>query len=54
MIFHRLISTIVIYRLRDGKIINAWLQGDRLGVLVQIGAIPSNLVPAPPTQEKRN
>lgn len=42
-------NAIVIYQFDDeGKIIHAWLQGDRLGVLIQIGAIPANLVPAPP------
>jgi predicted ester cyclase len=30
----------VIYQLRDGQIVRAWLQVDRLGVLQQIGAVP--------------
>jgi hypothetical protein len=30
----------VIYQLRDGLIVRAWLQADRLGVLQQIGALP--------------
>ncbi|MBB3117697.1 ester cyclase [Pseudoduganella violacea] len=30
----------VIYQLRDGQIIRAWLQVDRLGVLQQIGVMP--------------
>ncbi|RLM52932.1 hypothetical protein DVK02_15610, partial [Halobellus sp. Atlit-31R] len=30
----------VIYQLRDGQIVRAWLQADRLGVLQQIGALP--------------
>lgn len=30
----------VIYQLRDGLIVRAWLQADRLGVLQQIGAVP--------------
>lgn len=45
-------NAIVIYQLRNGKIINAWMQGDRLGVLIQIGAIPQNLVPGPPAKVK--
>lgn len=32
---------IAIYELRDGKIIRAWLETDRLGVLQQIGVVPS-------------
>ncbi|MCI0447747.1 ester cyclase [bacterium] len=34
---------IVIYQLRDGKIIHSWLQTDRLGALQQIGVIPKDL-----------
>ncbi|MBI3530449.1 MAG: ester cyclase [Betaproteobacteria bacterium] len=34
-------TAIVIYQVRDGKIIRAWLQPDRLGLLQQIGALPS-------------
>jgi len=30
----------VIYQIRDGLIVRAWLQADRLGVLQQIGAVP--------------
>lgn len=30
----------VIYQIRDGRIVRAWLQADRLGVLQQIGAVP--------------
>jgi predicted ester cyclase len=30
----------VIYQLRDGQIVRAWLQADRLGVLQQIGVVP--------------
>lgn len=29
-----------IYQVRDGRIVQAWLQVDRLGVLQQIGAVP--------------
>jgi len=35
---------IVIYQLKDGKITQAWMQGDRLGVLTQIGGISEELV----------
>lgn len=41
-------NAIVVYQLQDGKVINAWMQGDRLGVLLQIGLIPPGLIPAPP------
>lgn len=30
-----------IFRLRDGKIVERWTNFDRLGVMVQLGAIPS-------------
>jgi predicted ester cyclase len=30
----------VIYQIRKGRIVRAWLQADRLGVLQQIGAVP--------------
>jgi steroid delta-isomerase-like uncharacterized protein len=32
-------SGIVIYQLRDGRIVRSWLETDRLGALQQIGAI---------------
>ncbi|MEX2345751.1 MAG: ester cyclase [Balneolaceae bacterium] len=34
---------IAIYQFRDNKIINAWIQTDRLGFLQQIGVIPGDL-----------
>jgi steroid delta-isomerase-like uncharacterized protein len=37
-------SGIVIYQVRDGKLVRGWTQMDRLGVLQQIGALPG---PAP-------
>jgi len=40
-------NAIAIYQLYDRKIINAWLQSDRLGFLMQIGLIPQNLIPSP-------
>ena len=36
----------VIYQIRDGLIVRAWLQADRLGVLQQIGALPRSFVEA--------
>ena len=36
---------IAIYTLRDGRVVSAALQTDRLGVLQQIGALPADLVP---------
>ncbi|MBW8898450.1 MAG: ester cyclase [Massilia sp.] len=35
----------VIYQVRDGRIVRAWLQADRLGVLQQIGVVPRAFVP---------
>lgn len=34
-------SGIVIYRLQNGKVIQGWLEADRLGVLQQLGAVPT-------------
>jgi predicted ester cyclase len=34
-------SLIVIFRIANGKLIEAWAQGDELGLLQQLGAIPS-------------
>jgi predicted ester cyclase len=42
---------IVIYQLTDGKVSHAWLQGDRLGVLMQVGLIPEGLIPGSAPQE---
>jgi steroid delta-isomerase-like uncharacterized protein len=41
-------TAIVIYQIKDSKIIRAWLQPDSLGLLQQIGAIPALNV-RPPT-----
>lgn len=38
----------VIYQIRDGRIVRAWLQADRLGVLQQIGAIPRSFAAGKP------
>lgn len=45
-------NAIVIYQLKEGKVINAWIQGDRLGVLVQMGLIPQDLIPGPPQKKE--
>jgi predicted ester cyclase len=45
----------VIYQVRDGKLIRAWSQVDRLGLLQQMGAIPASFVgrnPAEHVKEK--
>lgn len=46
-------SGISIYQLREGKIIRAWLETNRLGFLQQIGALPPELSariqPPPPS-----
>ena len=36
----------VIYHIRDGQIVRAWLQADRLGVLQQIGVVPRTFAQA--------
>jgi predicted ester cyclase len=41
-------SGISIYRLRDGQIVQAWLETDRLGFLQQVGVIPVDIVPGAP------
>lgn len=38
-------NAIVIYQLRDGMVTSAWIKGDRLGVLMQMGVIPQELIP---------
>lgn len=40
----------VIYQLREGRIVHAWLQADRLGVLQQIGAIPPSFAESKPAR----
>lgn len=35
------LSTIVIFRVRDGKIVERWAQTDTLGLLRQMGALPA-------------
>jgi len=36
-----------IFRLKDGKIVAASLETDRLGFLMQVGALPPDIVPGP-------
>jgi steroid delta-isomerase-like uncharacterized protein len=36
-------TAIVIYQLRDRKIVHSWLQSDRLGTLQQMGYVPRDL-----------
>ena len=40
----------VIYQVRDGRIVRAWLQADRLGVLQQIGAVPRSFADSKSSQ----
>lgn len=40
-------TAIVIYQLKDGKITNAWIQSDCLGVLMQIGVISPSIITPP-------
>ena len=40
-------TAIVIYQIKDAKIVRAWLQADSLGLMQQIGAIPPLAVAAP-------
>ena len=46
----RRVSTtgIVLYQLRDGKVVRNWLENDRLGILQQLGVVPQNFGPAAP------
>jgi predicted ester cyclase len=37
-------TALAIYELRDGKVVRAWLQTDRLGFLEAMGALPESLV----------
>jgi steroid delta-isomerase-like uncharacterized protein len=36
-------KAIAIYQFRDNKIVHAWIETDRLGLLQQIGAVPQDL-----------
>jgi len=48
---HR-VSGITIYEVKDGKIVRAWLQADRLGHLQQFGVVPSDIATRPPAEPK--
>ncbi len=37
----------VIYQFKGGKVVRAWLEADRLGVLQAIGAVPAAFGPRP-------
>jgi predicted ester cyclase len=52
----RRVSTtgIVLYQLRDGKVVRNWLESDRLGVLQQLGIVPQTLGPAAPGASRSN
>ncbi len=43
----------VIFNFRDGKIIESWIETDRLGFLQQIGAVPQDLGSAPQPQKTK-
>jgi steroid delta-isomerase-like uncharacterized protein len=47
-------KAIAIYQFRDGKIIQAWIETDRLGFLQQIGVVPQDLGLASPTPVKKS
>ena len=42
----------VIYQLKEGRIVNAWIQTDRLAVLAQIGIISPDLTAGQPANRK--
>jgi steroid delta-isomerase-like uncharacterized protein len=42
---------IVIYQLQDHKIVQTWIQTDRLGVLQEIGVLPKELGARPPAKD---
>lgn len=44
-------SAIAIYQLRDNKVVQAWIQTDRLGFLQQIGVVSPDLGSAPQSQK---
>jgi steroid delta-isomerase-like uncharacterized protein len=43
---------IAVYQIRDQKIVRAWAQIDRLGVLQQIGVVPTNLTASSRTAQR--
>ena len=46
----RRVSTtgIVLYQLRDGRVVRNWLENDRLGILQQLGVVPQSFGPSAP------
>jgi steroid delta-isomerase-like uncharacterized protein len=42
------VSGITIYEVKEGKIVRAWLQADRLGHLQQLGVVPADIATRPP------
>lgn len=44
-------TAIAIYQFKEEKIIQAWIQGDRLGVLMQLGVVPKDVVPSPQSKK---
>jgi steroid delta-isomerase-like uncharacterized protein len=46
----RRVSTtgIVVYQLREGKVVRNWLENDRLGLLQQLGVVPQKFGPSAP------
>ncbi len=47
-------NAIVIYQFKEDKIIHAWIQSDRLGVLQQIGVLSQNVVPSAGSGSQNN
>ena len=46
-------NAINIYELKNGKIVKAWMQSDRLGFLLQLGVISSDVVPGPSLHKQK-
>jgi steroid delta-isomerase-like uncharacterized protein len=44
-------TAIVIYQLRDNKVVQAWMENDRLGFLQQMEVVPQDLGVAPQPQK---
>lgn len=47
-------KAIAIYQFKNNKIIHAWIETDRLGVLQQIGAVPEDLGSLSPSPTKNS
>lgn len=46
-------KAVAIYQFREGRIVNAWMQSDRLGFLQQLGAVPQDVLPAAPAPRSK-